>query len=216
MPVLATDSFNRADNADLGADWDKNGNPFQIVSNTARYTTNVDSAERNNTVTWPNDQYSKVILGGATATSADSGYGPAVRMALSDLKTYYRLVVSSSGWTLRRFTKPTGILIATDTTPTFTTGYAVELQVRGSETATFVMLKNGVEFGAEQSDSSSPLTTGAAGIVFSSPATTAQSIDSWEGGSLGITPTSGTLTLSGIVLARLNLGVKPETMIRGT
>ena len=80
--ALASDTFNRADSSDLGANWDA-GAPqggitrsFSVVSNTAKAAvSNVPAWETNNSVTWPADQYSEITLAATGAYSGRCGGG---------------------------------------------------------------------------------------------------------------------------------------------
>lgn len=66
MATLITDTFDRANNADLGAAWDtySGANAFSITSNAARPTgTAIDNIETYNAVTPPNDQWAQIVLG---------------------------------------------------------------------------------------------------------------------------------------------------------
>lgn len=61
---LATDSFDRANNADLGANWDSGYvtgyGSFEILSNLAHPSVaGTQAVETYNAITWPNDQYSE-------------------------------------------------------------------------------------------------------------------------------------------------------------
>jgi len=66
MATLITDTFDRSNNADLGASWDgyTGSNPFAINSNAARPSAfAADNIETYNAVTPPDDQWAEIVLG---------------------------------------------------------------------------------------------------------------------------------------------------------
>lgn len=193
--VLATDDFNRTDNVDLGTAWDPSKGTFKIASNNAKTTDlGADTAELNNTVTWPDDQYSRVVLGTVDTHTVGLGYGPGARLGTN---SGYRVVGNTSGWELSRYTANVFTFIANGTSPTFATGDVIDFQVTGQAVVAFVMRKAlaasptvFVEFGAGNSDSSvGRVLSGSAGVTESADVTAAAGIDSWEGG--GFTASHG-------------------------
>ncbi len=179
MTILATDNFNRANADPIGNPWTSagDGGQFKIVSNAA--TPNAlgsDCSAFENTVTWPNDQYSQAKV---TVTGTDGGgrgIGVGVRMATN--RNYYRLAIdhaSSNNVRLNKKVNGTSTQIWLRTV-TLVDGDTLYLEVQGT---TLIAKLNGVEIGASATDSS--LSSGAAGICYSSTATSA-SEDDWEGG----------------------------------
>ena len=88
--VLATDNFNRADAANLGANWGAvtGMGRYAIVSNRAEATTlAANYGDRYTAVAAPDNQYSKVTV---TTMKADTniGVGAAVRMASGVITMY--------------------------------------------------------------------------------------------------------------------------------
>lgn len=183
MTLLATDDFNRANNADLGASWDATTgeDAFNIISNVAADPTysSVDAGEINNTVTWPNDQYFNVELILVSADGVGSGYGGLLRAAGGGVRSQYRVVANGSGWEFSRFDTGTSTSLASAASPTFATGDFVWGQIVGS---TFILKKNGVSFGSPPTDST--YTTGKVGISHSTPSGATSGINSFQGGDM--------------------------------
>src|SRR6478609_7827815 len=92
MAALATDDFNRADAANLGANWTQGGGAgtrFTLTSNTAAQNAGTPpSIDFYNAVVWPANQYAKCTIA-VLDTLADSGPGPAVRISSSALTLYF-------------------------------------------------------------------------------------------------------------------------------
>lgn len=66
MATLITDTFDRSNNADLGASWDgySGSNPFAINSNAARPSAAAaDNIETYNATTPPDDQWAEITIG---------------------------------------------------------------------------------------------------------------------------------------------------------
>ena len=179
MAVLATDTFTRADNLDLGTDWDvpTGGSAFQLLNNAAApRNPDTDAVESNNSATWPNDQYAQCAAT-VSGTTSTAGPGPAVRIATGAL-TLYRCVVShaaSNNVELAKIVSGTYTQLALRT-QAWTDGDVLRLEVAGT---TLKVFRNGTQMGANVTDSS--IASGRAGIGFSS-VTTSASLDNWEGG----------------------------------
>jgi len=77
MGTLASDSFNRANAGNLGANWTDVNAGFDIVSNKADVPQSGVGATFYNGVAWPADQWSETTLG-TVATISDEGEGPCV------------------------------------------------------------------------------------------------------------------------------------------
>ena len=93
---MATDDFNRADNADLGANWTiQSGQAaLQIVSNRAVPSNNFsDCGEIWVADSFSDDQYSEsVVTALHSSAPAETGIGPIVRGSTS-VASYYAVVV---------------------------------------------------------------------------------------------------------------------------
>jgi hypothetical protein len=187
MGALATDSFTRADAANLGANWTGTGEGtatgYKIVSNAVANTGDggADEWAKYTAVTWPNDQYSQAavtisVAGGGTG----DGEGVGVRIAAGATKTLYRFVVNSNAGgsaEVSKFVAGTYTQLGTRT-PTYSAGQLVYGEIQGS---TLVMKYNGVQLGASLSDSS--IASGSAGLAHSGPGVTlTTALDNWEGG----------------------------------
>ncbi len=81
MSELAADTFTRANAANLGADWTALDTTLQVDSNQAiTDTAAVPYSCRHTAISWPNDQYSEIVVGSVVETAGDAGMGPACRM----------------------------------------------------------------------------------------------------------------------------------------
>ena len=179
MTILATDAFDGTD-ADLGTAWDvmTSEDAWLRLSGVAQPTNLLnDATESNNSVTWPDDQYS-VAPATVDATTAGAGPGVAVRCATGS-RTYYRVVINGDGeWELAKLVTGTFTSLASGTT-TYSAGAIIRLE---SQSTTLRAYYNGSQLGTDVTDSA--IATGRAGVSYSSPAVSA-SLASWEGGDLG-------------------------------
>ena len=186
MSILASDNFTRANASDLGTNWDEctgetESGGFNIDANLALPALlNSDSSETNNSVSWPNDQYSQVTFSITTAEGAGAGSGPTCRAATGATKTYYRLVGNASGYEFGRKVAGAYTALSSGTGTTFTSGDTLYLEVKtNGANADWICKKNGTSF--DSGTDTSPIASGRAGIGFSSISTTA-SLSAWEGG----------------------------------
>lgn len=187
--TLATDNFNRADAADLGAAWDvqTGTQPWKILTNAVTPNSlGSDSEENNNSVTWPDDQYSQAKITVTSTTAGDRGAGVMCRAA-TGAWTNYRLVVShaaSANVNLSRRVAGTRTALA-NRTVTWVDGDVLRLEVTG--TGANIVLKifqNGSQLGADVADASGGIDSGRAGITYSSSTSAPTTLDDWEGGSI--------------------------------
>lgn len=183
MPTLATDNFDRANNADIGANWDVMTSEvaMQITSNTVK-TSNVaaDASETYNAISFPADQYSQAkITSAAGEGGAGEGYGVLVRGA-TGARTYYRLTVCSqiTNTRLTKFVSASNTTLANNNV-TYADGKVLYLGVKGS---VITMTYDGVVIGTPVSDSA--ISSGRPGITESSTVNSASFIDDWEGGNI--------------------------------
>lgn len=178
MSQLAEDLFDRADNVDLGSAWDvETGcDNFQIVGNQVRPTGASPStpAEKNNTVTWPNDQWAEVVVK-ALPSGSGEGIGPAVRMA-AGANSFYRILCNATGPEIWKTVAGVGNSLLFPGGG-LAVGDRVRVEVVGTTIRVYV---NGTLRG---SVTDSDLASGSAGIagVISGADSTAQ-LDSWKGG----------------------------------
>lgn len=154
MTALATDNFNRANAANLGANWTSNVADITIASNKATVTAD-PAGEYNNTVTWPNDQYSQTII--STLPGGGQSAGPTARNA-TDGSFYAYVATFNTNSELFKSIVGVGYTTFSSAGPAITAGDV--LKVRASSTAV-----SGDRNGTQQlTTTDSSLTTGRAGI----------------------------------------------------
>ena len=198
--ILATDDFNRADNADLGTDWEIVGSfsTFEVSSNkTVPHLLNADSVESNETQVWPDDHYSSAIIAALSGTASEAGIGVSVRgspIAGPGNETVYRVVANlaaSNNTTVAKFIANAYTLLAQGTVG-WVANDRITLEVAGT---TLTVKRNGTII---LSTSDASIVSGNAGITYSSTMTTA-SLDDWEGGTVDVLDQSGTEpTITGV------------------
>ena len=185
MAALATDDFNRADAATLGANWTTitGETTWKIVSNQAQPTRPSGSGDHSNfynAVTWPDDQYSqaKIVNDSGSSAGSDEGGGLHVRAA-SAARTYYRCVMNDSG-------SSNNLGISKQVAGSYTNlgfrsqAFAANGILYFSVVGTTITVKwNGTQVGATFTDSS--IASGSPGVSLSSNMTSVI-LDDWEGG----------------------------------
>lgn len=180
-----SDDFNRANNADLGTNWDEILVTFQIVSNQAQPgTLGSDCAEIWNADAFPADQFSQATIAALTGGSAGSnmGIGTLVRGAVSGPDFYRCVCHNATGGNNTDITKIDG---GASTQLAFVDGgtWAVNDVFRSEAEGSVIRIKRGSTTIATGNDSI--LTSGAAGVCYSSTMTAA-ALDDWSGGSLAV------------------------------
>ena len=151
--ILASDTFDRADNADLGATWD-NGYTgdiaAQIVSNRVRTSAvgAVAAKETYNGVSTPNDQFAQITV--PTITGAvQTNVGVLVRFANSPTVTGYVCQIQVNPLQSRIGEYTAGAfadLVAADTTTTWNPTDILRCEAQGTALRLYkVVLVNGVE-----------------------------------------------------------------------
>lgn len=194
MSILATDNFTRANNTDLGTAWDENSgganaNGFDILSNTAVASLlPSDSAESNNTVTWPTEQYAKAVFSATAADGVGTGSGVICCEPSRTAKTYYRAVGNASGYEFGRFNAGVLTSLSSGTGTTFTAGDSLQLDIKiNGANRDWTLRKNGTSF-ATGTDTS-PLTSGRVGVGYSSTSASlaVSALSSFEGGDFAAT-----------------------------
>jgi hypothetical protein len=90
MTELVADSFNRANAADLGANWavQSGGSAITISGNQATSTAS-PAVEYYSATAAPDDGYAEIVVGTAVETVSDTGIGPAYRMATAAQTMYF-------------------------------------------------------------------------------------------------------------------------------
>lgn len=137
MPYLvATDDFNRADNADLGAVWTPYDASFKIVSSSAKPNSQAaDAGERYDGGTFDGDQWAEVRVF-ATGGSSGSDVGGGISLRHDGGGNYYRIVASIAGTNavhLSAFTSGSGYTdlgVFADTD--FVTGDYLRAEIKGN------------------------------------------------------------------------------------
>lgn len=177
--VVATDNFNRADSATLGADWTVVGSntDLGIFSNMVDVTAIGSHADVQTAATWPNDQYAQVVI---TATRAAGGDNALVRGSTAANTTYggghyadNEIVYDSVIWKKVAGTYGTIATNATDIVASDT----LYLEVQG----TSLLLKvNGTDRVGPSTDTA--IASGRAGLFAHHTATNVGLLDTWEGG----------------------------------
>lgn len=184
MAVLVSDSFDRANNGDLGSAWDvmTSENAWNISGNTAIPSSlNVDCTESNNSVTWPNDQYAQAVLGvcAYSGSGTDVGVGVAVRCA-TGARTFYRGLAAGStknNTEIGRMVAGSHTTLAT-AAASWVAGDTIYMSMSGT---TIQMKRNGTDL-VSTTDASAA--AGRVGVSYSSAMTSSVALASWEGGDL--------------------------------
>jgi hypothetical protein len=184
MPALATDNFDRANNADLGASWTVIDGAMAILSNAATYTSSgSDAAEAYTAIEWPNDQYAQVAISSVGASAAESGIGVMLRCASAT--NYYRIVVDnqvSNNITVAKIVSGAYSVI-TSRTQAWTSGDILKVEVQSN---TLRVYRNGVQLGADITGDAT-LTAGDVGLFYSSTGTPGINVNNFEGGDFAAT-----------------------------
>lgn len=178
--TLASDTFNRADNADLGAAWTPQLNSFQIVGNRARAGTVGDNIESYALTLSPNQwvQTTLHLSGGAGDWEAD----PTLRF--TDTSNYYQMrchPIGGGTWTTR-FTKnvagtPTNI--AENATVTWADGDVQRFEVQGTSLRAY---RNDVLVLSATDSAITGAGIGPAYTIFVDTAVSQVELDDWSAG----------------------------------
>jgi hypothetical protein len=176
MAVLATDNFNRADSTDLGASWDvvPGESNCQIVANAVRAGVGggADCSESYNGVTWPNDQYSQIVI----VSLSDRFVGPVVRASTS-ANTLYLVECATTNIYLYKVVSASGTLLV-NYSGTVSVGDIIRLEAQGT---TLRVFQNGTQ---RISTTDTSIASGRAGIHINLPGSQFDTavLDNWEGG----------------------------------
>lgn len=187
MSVLASDSFDRADEAPLASPWGSRNVAgdlaFNLTGNKAVRNADLDAREYyDGGVTWPNDQYSQSQLTVTGTTGGGSGIGLSLRGA-TGATTFYRFAIdhaASNNWDLSLLTAGALFGLATGT-QAFSDGATFKFRIIGG--ALDVSINGGAPF-ASATDFN--IASGKPGLAYSSSETSA-SVDVWEGGDNSVT-----------------------------
>jgi len=188
VQLLTEDNFDRADNADLGTNWDlvNSLTTWKILSNHAEPSNPVatDNIEVINTPKIPIDQFASANLTVVSTDTAGAGVGLVLR-GITSATTLYRCVISHGATTntrISRYNAGAGTVLVTTNIASWTDGdrFLFTIQTTGAN-ARLALYRNGVEV-ASVIDTS-PLLTGAPGLVLSTNVTSAQA-DNFQAGSM--------------------------------
>lgn len=187
MTVLASDNFNRANNADLGTDWTPltvNWVACKVLSNEcANGTTNANAGEYWSGALiggggWPNDQFSEVTIGSLPESVSDNGGGGQVRVTPSSGSGDSSYYGQGCAVQTRLYKMVTGTVTQLGSDgPTVTTGDVLRTIANGTAIR---VEKNGSPVIGPVTDAA--LSSGSAGVLCDSPTTT--SVDLWQAGDL--------------------------------
>jgi hypothetical protein len=181
MSIITTDNFNRSSST-LGASWSEYGD-FSNAWNANGSAAVPDSLGADcyaaNNGTFPNDHYGQCKIAVTGSGGGGQGVGPAVRMGTATPTNVYRLAADHAASNNMELSKFVGGSFTSKwvRTQAFTDGDTLYLEIQST---TLIAKLNGTAIGASVTDSS--LTSGAAGICFSSGTLTAASVDDFEGG----------------------------------
>ena len=182
--AIAFDTFDRANNTTLGANWTSGSGGWSIASNVATPTAlGNDCAAIWGALSTITDQFSEADVAVTGTVGGDQGIGLQVRGNGLSSQTFYRLVVdhaSSNNVSLNRFNAGVQTQLG-HWTVTWTDGDRWRLEVVGF---VLVVKRNGVVVGTvDDSGSASKLSSGGPGVVYSSTESAA-TLNNWAGGEL--------------------------------
>lgn len=177
MTALATSNFSLTENP-LSTGWTTLTSESGMQSTGGVCTpsnSSVDCCSRYSGVTWPNDQYSKIKATVSSGETAGAGTGVAVRCSTS-AETFYRLVINGDGeWELLKFSAGSTTSLLSGTA-TYSAGAYLELDIQST---TLTVIYNGSSLGTKVD---ATISTGQAGVAYSSTINTTRNSDDWEGG----------------------------------
>lgn len=180
-----SDNFNRANSADLGANWDQNHGSLKIVGNRVEASDiTSDNGETWNADAFQNDQFSQVDLTVVALAGTEAGFGVGVRWASATTKTGYRLVANELAGTdcwLAKFVAAAYTLLGS-ADGEFVANDVLRLEVSGQNpTITLLAKLNGTTIITVSGETA--IGSGRPAIVWSSDgASGAPAIDNWSGG----------------------------------
>jgi hypothetical protein len=146
MSVVASDDFNRADNADVGAVWTPGIASMRITSNAAVFATgnDADSGETH-TTTLAVNHWAEAVIKNPVAGGVGQGYGVMIRATSGASASFYRAVGNSSGWDVSLFQSGSFVgSLGSGSGTTFANGDTIYLEAQGSS----LVLKKGTTNGA--------------------------------------------------------------------
>jgi len=205
-----SDSFTRADNADLGDDWAPQvASNAQIVNNRVRVATLGRAEEVVTAISPAPYQFARIVI--ATFTGAGIGdVGVNVHCAAPGTRTYYQGAAQKNvaGVTSEISKRIAGVFtsLVTENATTWTAGNTLELVVVPNTPSAgvnrLVLKRNGNTVLTVDDDE---LDSGGVGIRMFEDTTLADTeIEEFTGGDFQITPTAGSQVLTGIAPIRVH------------
>jgi len=183
---VSSDNFDRANNADIGANWDSNTGTMKIVSNRVEASNlSSDAVETWNADSFGDDQFSQATLSVVSDSGAESGFGVGVRWASGTTKTGYWAVarVSSNAVDLyvAKFVAGAYTLLGSGNAD-FANGDVMRFEVEGQNpNITLRVKKNGTTVLTVSNETS--IGSGRPALAYSSGGTiNTPAIDDWSGG----------------------------------
>jgi hypothetical protein len=221
VALPATDVFTGANGAALSASWTNAFNAFIIRNNSAAGASGADTFAWWNADVFGTDHYSKANITAFTTVGPlfQGVIARATGTTAGTLNCYAVYTDGASGSThteIAKITGGSGVALKAVAT-TFTPGDLIEIRCTGTATTTIAMYKNGVLVDSVN-DSTSPFTSGAAGIYAFDRDLAGTNIDNWEGGNLGSSPaTLSSPTPSGLLGTQFTATVGASTdQVSGT
>ena len=128
-----TDTFDRANSSNLGADWAEDSGDWAIVSNNVRCNTTAGAYRKLRWVGAALDSANYSVEVVARSGNISNGIGPAVRLAASSAVTYYGYVIfGGDAAYLVEITAGGEAILDTGSAITASTNYTLRLEVDGS------------------------------------------------------------------------------------
>ncbi len=199
MALPASSTFTGSNGASLGSNWTAGLSTTQIRGNAATGANSSDDWDAYwNADSFAADQYSKATIMAVSNGAHYAGVIARASGASGTFKCYQCVTDGASGSGHTEIAKVTNgsftSLKAVATT--FTAGDIIEIRCSGTTTTTIAMYKNGALVDSV-TDSSTPHTSGAAGIVGFHRDLTVGTVDDWEGGNLSSVAVLSSATPSG-------------------
>jgi len=187
---LGSDAFTRANETPLASPWldadtSSANTEFNLASNSATpELISHDAAMYKSGITWASNQYAQVKIT-VTGTTAGSGPGVIVRAGSGAPNwSYYRIAICKNATICDIGKSTVGTYSNLGTrTGTWVDGDTLRVEATGTTTVTIKVFQNGVQLGADITDSSSALQAGVPGLFYSSSVTSC-TLDDYSAGSI--------------------------------
>jgi len=183
---IASDNFNRANETPLGGNWSNGNHPFVLTSNSITFDVSTNDCLSFYNTTFANDQWAKAKLTVNGTSGTHVGIGFALRASFSGTDTLYRVVVdhaSSVNVGISKIVAGSFTALKTFTVTPWADGEEWIATVKGSGALTLISVYRGLNWIGSAFDTAGSISSGKAGVCYSSNETSA-SIDDWSGGNL--------------------------------